>query len=100
MACLASRIPHGTPLDRQTLARVEAAEEFLFSAGFRLVRVRDLRGSARIELAPEDIARLADESLRKRVLIHLQTLGYLLVSLDLEGYRAGKLNEQVAKLLL
>ena len=93
MACLASRIPHGTPIQPQDLARVEAAEEFLFRQGFHLVRVRDHQSKARIELAPEELAGLTDAELRQRVVDHLKSLGYTAVTLDLEGYRTGTMDQ-------
>ena len=93
MACLASRIPYGTPLDLDSLARVESAEKFLFDQGFDLVRVRDHQGTARIELSPEEIARLGDTALRDRLVARFRSLGYVAVTLDLEGYRTGRLGE-------
>jgi len=93
MACLASRIPYGTPLDLESLARVESAEEFLFDEGFDLVRVRDHHGTARIELSAEEIARLSDTGLRDRLVARFRSLGYVAVTLDLEGYRTGRLGE-------
>lgn len=93
MACLASRIPYGNVLDAETLARVEAAEAFLFEEGFRLLRVRDHARTARIELALEEIGRLNDKDLRDRLVNHFKSLGYVAVTLDLEGYRTGRLNE-------
>jgi uncharacterized protein len=93
MACLASRIPYGTVLDSESLARIEAAEEFLFEEGFFLVRVRDHNKTARIELALEEIDRLSETNLRNRLVSHFKSLGYVAVTLDLEGYRTGRLNE-------
>jgi uncharacterized protein len=93
MACLASRIPYGIALDRESLARIEAAEEFLFREGFFLVRVRDHNKTARIELAFEQMERLGDTNLRDRLVNHFKSLGYVAVTLDLEGYRTGRLNE-------
>jgi uncharacterized protein len=93
MACLASRIPYGTPLDLHSLARVESAEKFLFDEGFDLVRVRDHQGTARIELATEEIVRLSDKALRDRLVARFRSLGYVAVTLDLEGYRTGRLGE-------
>jgi uncharacterized protein len=93
MACLASRIPYGIALDSETLARIEAAEEFLFKEGFSLVRVRDHNKTARIELGFEEIDRLSDTNLRDRVVSYFKSLGYVAVTLDLEGYRTGRLNE-------
>jgi uncharacterized protein len=95
MACLASRIPYGNVLDGETLARVEAAEEFLFEEGFNVVRVRDHQGTARIELSPEDISRFSDGELRDRLVAHFRSAGYKAVTLDLEGYRTGRLNELI-----
>jgi pyridinium-3,5-biscarboxylic acid mononucleotide sulfurtransferase len=93
MACLASRIPYETPLDSDSLARVEAAEDFLFEEGFFLVRVRDHNKTARIELAFEEMQRLSDTDLRDRLVNRFKSLGYVAVTLDLEGYRTGRLNE-------
>ncbi|MGD8373038.1 MAG: ATP-dependent sacrificial sulfur transferase LarE [Syntrophobacterales bacterium] len=93
MACLASRIPYGTALDSESLSRIEAAEEFLQEEGFFLVRVRDHNKTARIELAFEEIERLSDTSLRNRLVSHFKSLGYVAVTVDLEGYRTGRLNE-------
>jgi len=93
MACLASRIPYGTPLSHESLARVESAEEFLFTEGFNVVRVRDHDGTARIELSPEDIERFKDTDLRDRMVAYFKSLGYVAVTLDLEGYRTGRLGE-------
>lgn len=95
MACLASRIPYGTVLEAQSLARVEAAEEFLFKEGFFLVRVREHDQTARIELASDEIERLRDTDLRQRLVLHFKSLGYVAVTLDLEGYRTGRMNELI-----
>ncbi len=95
MACLASRIPYGTPLQADDLARVEAAEDFLFNEGFSLVRVRDHNRTARIELGIEDLARLGEMDLRQRLVARLKSLGYVAVTLDLEGYRTGRMNELI-----
>lgn len=93
MACLASRIPYGISLDSNSLARVESAEEFLFEEGFTVVRVRDHDGTARIELSPEEIERFSDTDLRDRMVAYFKSIGYVAVTLDLEGYRTGRLGE-------
>ena len=93
MACLASRIPYGNVLDAETLARVEAAEDFMFEEGFRLLRVRDHARTARIEVALDEIERFNDRDLCDRLVNHFKSLGYVAVTLDLEGYRTGRLNE-------
>ena len=97
MACLASRFPYGTWLHADDLARVEAAEDFLFDEGFFLVRVRDHDRTARIELGMEDFAKLNQADLRQRLLDRFKSLGYVAVTLDLEGYRTGRMNELIGE---
>jgi len=92
-ACLASRIPYGEPITREKLAMIEAAEEFLEALGFRQVRVRHHGNVARIEVAPDEIERLASAAVRERVVHKLREIGYHYVCLDAEGYRTGSLNE-------
>lgn len=89
-ACLASRIPHGTELTDETLRRVEKAELALARLGYCAFRVRHHGDVARLEMAPDDIARVAAD--RGRVAAALRDCGYRYVSLDLEGYRTGSLN--------
>jgi len=91
-ACLASRIPHGTPVTPERLARVEAAETVLRDSGFRQFRVRDFGRKARVEVAPEDVGRLLAEPLRRDVERRLMALGFMTVEMDPEGYRPGKLH--------
>ncbi len=98
-ACLASRIPYGERLTAEKLSRVERAEDFLRGLGFKQFRVRVHEGGslARIELLPEDIARLAgEETLCRTVTETLRGLGFTYVALDLQGYRTGSLNEVIA----
>lgn len=89
MACLASRIPHGVPVTIERLAKVEAAEAVLRALGFRQVRVRHHEAIARIELPPEEHARLLDPALAAEVVRQVKAAGYQYVLLDLEGYRPG-----------
>jgi uncharacterized protein len=89
-ACLSSRIPHGTEVTVEALRQIEAAEAAIKALGFRQVRVRHHGDVARIEVEPEEIARLVAE--RERVVAALQAAGYRFVSLDLEGYATGSLN--------
>lgn len=86
-ACLASRVPVGTPVTRGILARIEAGEKFLHTLGFAHVRVRSEGKTARIEAAPEDLHRLIER--RAEIVAHLAGLGYDYVTLDLAGYRKG-----------
>ncbi|MGH9216827.1 MAG: ATP-dependent sacrificial sulfur transferase LarE, partial [Acidimicrobiales bacterium] len=89
-ACLASRLPYGTPVTLQRLATVERAEAALRALGFRELRVRHYGDTARLEV-PLD--RLADVvALREEVVAAVQSAGYRYVTLDLEGLRSGNLN--------
>ena len=92
-ACLASRIPYGEPIDVEKLARIERAEDLLHDLGFRQVRARDHGGLVRIEAAPEDLPNLLDPARREAVVAAMKNTGYLYVSLDLQGYRRGAMNE-------
>jgi len=95
LACLASRIPYGTPITPEALASIDAAETFIRSLGIAQVRVRHYGQTARIEVEPGDIEKLASETNRQRIVSHLKGLGYIYVTLDLVGYRTGSLNEGV-----
>ncbi len=95
MACLASRIPYGDELTAEKLSRVESAEEFLLSAGFNQLRVRVHGNLARIEILPEDFSRAI--KLREEISGRLKELGFAYVTLDLQGYRTGSMNLEVAK---
>jgi uncharacterized protein len=89
MACLASRIPHGVPVTIERLGQVERAEAALRALGFRSVRVRHHETIARIELPPDERARLLDPTVGAEAVRALKSAGYLYVVLDLEGYRPG-----------
>jgi uncharacterized protein len=91
--CLASRIPYGETITREKLGMIEEAEEYLKGKGFDQVRVRVHGSSARIEVAPSEVARLASPGTRIAITKKLKSLGFSYVSVDLEGYRTGSLNE-------
>ena len=92
-ACLASRIPYHQRITAEKLAQVEAGEVFLLDLEVSdQVRVRHHGDVARLEVAPEDFSNLMDENLRRRIVTHFKSLGFLFVALDLEGYRTGSLN--------
>lgn len=94
MACLASRIPYGEMITLKKLSMASEAEDFLAECGFAGCRVRVHGGHlARIELLEENIAMLADSGLRKRISDEFKKMGFLYVSLDIDGYRTGSLNE-------
>jgi uncharacterized protein len=92
-ACLASRFPYGEEITEEGLKRVDRAEDFLFGLGFKQVRVRHYGNLARIEILKEEITRLMDDSLRARVVDHLKGMGYRYITLDLQGFRSGSMNE-------
>lgn len=96
MACLSSRIPYGDPVTTEALAMVEAAENVLRDRGFRDVRVRHHRNLARIEVGASEMARWWEPSLRTAVCEELKRIGYTYVTLDLQGYRQGSVNEVLA----
>jgi uncharacterized protein len=93
MACLASRIPYGSPVTVESLGQVEAAEAFLRSLGLRELRVRHHGQVARIELDEAGMAVLMRGGRRKAVNDHLKGLGFAYVTLDLGGFRSGSMNE-------
>lgn len=92
-ACLASRIPYGEAITRERLERIARAETALRGLGFRQVRVRDHGVVARIELMKDDLERLLAAGLREEVIASCRAAGYRYVTLDLQGYRTGSLNE-------
>jgi pyridinium-3,5-biscarboxylic acid mononucleotide sulfurtransferase len=93
MACLSSRIPYGSAITDEKLDKVERAEKLLRSLGFRQIRVRHHDETARLEMALSDIPRLGDSVLRNKIVAGLKSVGYRYVTLDLEGYRTGSMNQ-------
>jgi uncharacterized protein len=92
-ACLASRFPYGTPIDKKKVRMVDEAENYLSRLGLRQIRVRHHDGIARIEVLPNDIQRFASPGLRDEILEKFKDIGYHYITLDLQGYRTGSLNE-------
>jgi len=95
-ACLASRFPYYTPIDEEDLQRIGQAEDFLRGLGFRQVRVRHHGFLARIEVLLEEIPRLVEQ--KEMVVKKFKALGYRYVTIDLEGYRSGSMNEVLESL--
>jgi uncharacterized protein len=92
--CLSSRIAYGEKVTPERLAMIDQAERFLRERGFQPLRVRYHKGDmARIEVAPEAMAKFADPEFRRQLVERLKSLGFKYVSLDLEGFRSGSLNE-------
>lgn len=97
MACLASRVPYGVPLSRQSLERIDAAEEFLRSRfDIRQVRVRDHMPVARIEAEESSIVLLLDALNRAEIDGKLKGMGWKYVTVDVRGFRSGSMNETLA----
>jgi pyridinium-3,5-biscarboxylic acid mononucleotide sulfurtransferase len=93
LACLSSRIPYGSDITPERLSRIDRAEEALRQRGLRQVRVRDHGDVARIETDADGMSLLLEPAVRAEVATELRRAGYRFVSLDLEGYRTGAMNE-------
>ena len=92
-ACLASRFVYGERITPEKLNMVGKAEDLLISLGFKQVRVRIQGDIARIEVLPEDFARIIQDDTRTKIYDTLKNLGFSYVTLDLKGYRTGSMNE-------
>ena len=98
-ACLSSRFVYGETISEEKLGMVDAAEQLLLDLGFHQVRVR-IHGNesgliARIEIMPEEFPRLIEEKTRTQIYAYLKKLGFSYVTLDLQGYRTGSMNETI-----
>ncbi len=92
-ACLSSRIPYGSPVSVEALDRIARAESFVRELGAKQVRVRHHGSIARIEVEPKDIPLLTSNGARLRLTQRLRSLGYAYVTVDLDGFRSGSMNE-------
>jgi uncharacterized protein len=93
LACLASRFPYGEQITAEKLRQVAEAEALVHRLGYRQCRVRHHGRVARIEVPPEDVATVTEERRRGELVRGLKALGFAYVTLDLEGYRSGSMNE-------
>ncbi|MFA5073935.1 MAG: ATP-dependent sacrificial sulfur transferase LarE [Nitrospirota bacterium] len=93
LACLSSRIPYGTRITREIVFVIQSAEKILHQLGFQQVRVRHYPDMARIEIQQEEFERILDPECREKIITGFKQLGYRYISLDLEGYRTGSMNE-------
>ncbi len=91
--CLSSRIAYGTPVTPEALARIADAERFIRGLGFVVFRVRHHDTLARIEIPKDEFPMLFEEDRADRITARLKELGYTYVTLDLQGFRSGSLNE-------
>jgi uncharacterized protein len=90
MPCMASRLAYGEEVTREKLNQVEQAEDFLYDLGLRVLRVRHHGDTARIEVLPEDFAIILTH--QKTIRLKFHDLGFVYVSLDLDGFKSGSLN--------
>ncbi|MCR4776432.1 MAG: ATP-dependent sacrificial sulfur transferase LarE [Saccharofermentans sp.] len=97
-ACLASRFVYGETINEKKLKMVEDAEQLLLDLGFKQVRVRIHGNIARIEVMPEEIAKLTEDNVRTGVYKTLKDIGFDYVTMDLAGYRTGSMNETLSEL--
>jgi uncharacterized protein len=95
--CLASRFPYGTRIDAERLQRVAAAERILRACGFRELRVRFHDQVARLEVPVAEMERFLDPATRETIVRELKALGFGYVTLDLQGFRSGSLNESIRR---
>jgi len=97
MACLATRIPYGVEVTRELLTRIEDGEKFLKELGIQQVRLRHHGKICRIEVAAAEMGLFFDRTIRNKVVDYLKNIGYQYVTLDMEGYRCGAMNEVLDK---
>jgi len=95
--CLSSRFPYGTEINLERLKKVGNCEVFMKQLGFREFRVRYHGDLARIEVSQNEIDRLFDKSIREAIVKRFKEVGFNFVSLDLQGFRSGSLNEALQK---
>ncbi|MFQ5427997.1 MAG: ATP-dependent sacrificial sulfur transferase LarE [Thermodesulfobacteriota bacterium] len=97
LACLSSRFPYGTEITDERLTMVAMAEEEMRELGFREFRVRYHGEIARIETAREELPRLFEEKTREKIVRVMKKIGFVYVTMDLQGYRTGSMNEVLGK---
>jgi len=95
--CLASRIAYGVEVTEQRLRQIDQAEEFLRKLGLTEFRVRHHDTIARIEVQPKDIEKIAAEPIRSQIVDKIKSLGFKFVTVDLQGFRSGSLNEPLSE---
>ena len=93
MACLASRFPYGSSITRDKLDQVGTIEAFLDREGFRIYRARHHGDILRLELGPDEIKTIMNADTRNKIITFAKKQGFLYVTMDLEGYRTGSMNE-------
>lgn len=94
--CLSSRVQYGEPITPEKLKQVESCEAFLHALGFAQCRVRHHDNLARVEVPADQIERISAPDLARRIVEHFRRAGYQYVTLDLQGFRSGSMNEVIA----
>jgi uncharacterized protein len=92
-ACLSSRFVYGETISEEKLSMVDRAEQLLLDLGFHQVRVRIHGMMARIEILPDEFAKLMQDEIRGEIVEQFSQIGFTYVTLDLKGYRTGSMNE-------
>ena len=98
LACLASRFPYQTRIEKKSLRQIGQAEDFLRELGFGQLRVRHHGQVARIEIDPGEFSRVFRDNVPQNIVRRLKRLGYSYIALDLAGYRTGSMNEPLKKI--
>lgn len=93
LACLASRFPYQTKIEKRSLKQIGEAEDFLRKMGFTQVRVRHHGQMARVEIEPDEFPRIIKKEMREKIIRNFKKIGYIYIALDLAGYRTGSMNE-------
>lgn len=94
-ACLASRIPYGSSIDKESLELISKSEEYIKNLGFKVVRVRKHDDLARVEIGKLELQEALDEDIINKINLKLKEFGFKHVALDLNGYKMGSLNTDI-----
>ncbi len=97
MACLLTRIPYDTEISEKILGMIEKAENYLYGKGFPGTRVRVHGDTARIECSPGYFIKLINDSVRESIVTFLKSIGFRYISLDLEGYKTGSMDQNISE---
>lgn len=92
-ACLASRFVYGEEINEEKLGMVDKAEQLLLDMGFNQIRVRIHGKTARIEIEEKDFQKLIEKEIREKIISEFKNYGFTYISMDLQGYRTGSMNE-------
>ena len=94
-SCLATRIPYGDEITQEKLKKIEQAESFIRNLGIEQVRVRYYNKLAKIEVGEKELLLLIEKDLKEKIIVKLKKLGFIYITLDLQGYRTGSMNEEL-----